>query len=93
MMGEPWRHHKRGLTMRIWITGCACGLAVLLGALPLAFAQDAPDRARLLRRPPLQIEVTPSGRLYRQCTDWHVIEHRLTGDTVVPRTRCWWALR
>ncbi len=79
--------------MRIWITGCASGLAVLLRALPLAFAQDAPDRAKLQRRSPLRIEVTPSGRLYRQCTDWHVIEHRLTGDTVVPRTRCWWALR
>jgi hypothetical protein len=79
--------------MRIWITGCACGLAVLLGASAAAFAQDAPDRARLQRRPPLRIEVTPSGRLYRQCTDWHVIEHRPSGDTVVPRTRCWWALR
>jgi hypothetical protein len=79
--------------MRIWITGSALGLAVLLGASPLAFAQDAPDRGGLQRRPPLRIEVTPSGRLYRQCTDWHVIEHRLTGDTVVPRTRCWWALR
>jgi len=79
--------------MRIWITGSALGLAVLLGASPLAFAQDAPDRARLQRRPPLRIEVTPSGRLYRQCTDWHVIEHRPSGDTVVPRTRCWWALR
>jgi hypothetical protein len=78
--------------MRIWITGCACGLAVL-GTLSLAFAQDAPDRARLQRRPPLRIEVTPSGRLYRQCTDWHVTEHRPTGDTVVPRTQCWWALR
>ena len=78
--------------MRIWITGSALGLAVLLGA-SLAFAQDAPDRAKLARRPPLRIEVTPSGRLYRQCTDWHVIEHRPTGDTVAPRTRCWWALR
>jgi hypothetical protein len=79
--------------MRIWITGCAVGLSVLLSAAPLAFAQDSADRARLQRRAPLRIEVTPSGRLYRQCSDWHVIEHRLTGDTVVPRTRCWWALR
>jgi hypothetical protein len=79
--------------MRTWITGGALGLAVLLGASPLAFAQDSADRARLQRRPPLRIEVTPSGRLYRQCTDWHFIEHRPSGDTVVPRTRCWWALR
>jgi hypothetical protein len=79
--------------MRIWITGGALGLAAFLGASPLAIAQDAPDRARLHRRAPLRIEVTSSARLYRQCTDWHVIEHRPTGDTVVPRTRCWWALR
>jgi hypothetical protein len=79
--------------MRIWMTGCALGLAVLVGGSPLAFAQDSPARGKLHRRPPLRIEVTPSARLYRQCTDWHVIEHRATGDTVVPRMRCWWALR
>jgi hypothetical protein len=79
--------------MQIWMTGCVLGLAVLLGGSPLALAQDSPDRAKLNRRAPLRIEVTPSGRLYRQCADWHVIEHRATGDTVVPRMRCWWALR
>ncbi len=79
--------------MRIWMTGYAFGLAVLLGSSPLAFAQDSPDRTRLHRRAPLRIEVTPSGRLYRQCTDWYVIEHRATGDTIVPRMRCWWAVR
>jgi hypothetical protein len=79
--------------MRIWMTGCALGLAVLSGGSPLAFAQDLPDHARLHRRAPLRVEVTPSGRLYRQCTDWHVIEHRPAGDTVVPRMRCWWALQ
>jgi len=78
--------------MRIWMTGCALGLAVLAGWSPQAFAQSSPDRAKL-RRAPLRIEVTPSARLYRQCTDWHVIEHRASGDTVVPRTRCRWALR
>jgi len=79
--------------MRIWMTGCALGLAVSLAGSPLALAQDSADRARVSRRAPLRIEVTPSARLYRQCTDWHVIEHRATGDTVVPRTRCWWALQ
>lgn len=79
--------------MRTSMRGCVLGLAVLLGGSPLAFAQNAPDRAKLYRRAPLRIEVTPSGRLYRQCTDWHVIEHRATGDTIVPRMRCWWALR
>jgi len=79
--------------MRIWMTSYALGLAALLGGSLPASAQDAPDRARLHHRAPLRIEVTPSGRLYRQCVDWHVIEHRPAGDTVVPRTRCWWALR
>jgi hypothetical protein len=58
----------------------------------LASAQDQPDRARVYRRPPLRVDVAP-GRMFRQCADWHVIEHRATGDTVVPRTRCWWAVR
>jgi len=79
--------------MWIGMTSCALGLAALLGGSLPAPAQDGPDRVRLHRRAPLRIEVTPSGRLYRQCVDWHVIERRASGDTVVPRTRCWWALR
>jgi hypothetical protein len=78
--------------MRIWLTGCVLGMAAVLAAGSLALAQDTPDRPRLHRRPPLRVDITP-GRLFRQCTDWHVIEHRATGDTVVPRTRCWWAVR
>jgi len=72
--------------------GFALGLAVLVGGSPPLGAQGSPDRAKLFRRAPLRVEITPSGRLYRQCTDWHVIEHRAPGDTVVPRTRCRWAL-
>jgi hypothetical protein len=80
--------------MRLSMTSYAVGLAVLLASVALpALAQDAPGRAKPHRRPPLRIEVTPSGQLYRQCVDWHVIEHRATGDTVVPRMRCWWAVR
>jgi len=79
--------------MRVSMTACALGLAALLSALPPALAQDTQGRANVHRRAPLRIEVSPSARLYRQCTDWHVIEHRATGDTVVPRSRCWWALR
>ena len=79
--------------MRIGMMSCALGLAALLGGSLPASAQDGLDRARLHRRAPLRIEVTPPGRLYRQCVDRHVIEHRAAGDTVVPRTRCWWALR
>jgi hypothetical protein len=67
------------------------GIAALLAGASLAAAQDPPDGRRLHRRPPLRVEVTP-GHLYRQCADWHVIEHRATGDTVVPRSRCWWAV-
>jgi hypothetical protein len=78
--------------MRISATAYAAGLAVLLAVAP-ALAQDAQGRPISHRRAPLRIEVTPSARLYRQCTDWHVIEHRATGDTVVPRSRCWWAVR
>ena len=79
--------------MRIWMTGCALGLAAVLGGATLAVAQDQADRARLHRRAPLRVDVAPAGRLYRQCTDWHVIEHRATGDTVVPRSWCRWAVR
>jgi len=75
------------------MTAYAVGLAVLLSAPAPALAQDTQGRAKLYRRTPLRVEVTPSARLYRQCIDWHVIERRATGDTVVPRARCWWALR
>jgi hypothetical protein len=80
--------------MRNSMMAYAVGLAALLALVtPPALAQDAQGRAKPHRGVPLRIEVTPSGRLYRQCTDWHVIERRPTGDTVVPRMRCWWALR
>jgi hypothetical protein len=78
--------------MRTWTVGCALVFAVMLGGPFAVLAQESPDRAKLHRRGPLRVEVTPS-RLYRQCTDWHVIEHRPTGDTVVPRIRCRWAVR
>jgi hypothetical protein len=81
------------IATRISMTVHATGLALLLAsAAPPALAQDTQTRATH-RRPPLRIEVTPPGRLYRQCTDWYVIEHRATGDTVVPRSRCVWAVR
>jgi hypothetical protein len=67
-------------------------MAVVLAASPLASAQDAPDRVRLHRRPPLRVDIVPH-RMFRQCTDWLAVEHRATGDTVVPRTQCWWAVR
>ncbi len=79
--------------MRILIAGCALTLAALLGGSSFAAAQDQADRGRLYRRAPLRVDVTPAGRLYRQCIDRPIIEHRATGDTVVPSFRCWWAVR
>jgi hypothetical protein len=78
--------------MRTWMKGCGLVLAALLGGPLAGLAQESPDRTKLHRRPPLRVEVTPS-RLYRQCTDSLVIEHRATGDTIVPRMRCRWAVR
>ena len=80
--------------MRISAMAFAMGLAMLPASVPPpVLAQDAQERAKLHRRAPLRLEVTPYARIYRQCTDWYVIEHRVTGDTIVPRMRCWWALR
>jgi hypothetical protein len=48
-------------------------------------------RVRAVARP--RIVVTPTRRFVRNCVDIYVIEHRLTGPTVVPEMRCWWAYR
>jgi hypothetical protein len=79
----------------------AIGLAAALAALgaPVsgqegsALAQDNSARPGLQRRPPLRIVITPSRPLQRQCVDWHVIEHRASGDTIVPASHCWWVSR
>jgi hypothetical protein len=82
--------------MRKWKTGCVLALAAALTAgltgPPPAAAQD---RVSIVRRPPLRVHVGAAapGRLYRQCIDRPVIEHRAAGDTVVQRSWCWWALR
>jgi hypothetical protein len=81
--------------MRTLMMGSALVLTALLGGPHAVLAQNAqnsPDRAKLHRRAPLRVEVTPS-RLYRQCTDWLVVEHRATGDTIVPRMQCRWAVQ
>jgi hypothetical protein len=86
--------------MQKWKTGFILALAAgltaelaagLIGPSPAA----AQDQAPIVRRPPLRVHVGPaaSGRLYRQCIDRPVIEHRVTGDTVVPRSWCRWALQ
>jgi hypothetical protein len=91
MMGNAARQPNWGTAMRRSMTGFAVFALATAGSSTFALAQDTP-RPRL-QRPPLRLEIEPQSRLVRECRDWHVIEHRLTGDTIVPRTRCWWALR
>jgi hypothetical protein len=86
--------------MRKWKTGCALALAAgLTAGLAAALIGPSPaaaqDQTMIVRRPPLRVHVGPAApaRLYRRCTDRPVIEHRATGDTVAPRSWCWWALR
>jgi len=71
----------------------AAALGAAAGAPAPASAQESSVRPGLHRRPPLRIEVTPSRQVQRQCVDWHVIERRASGDTVVPRSHCWWVSR
>jgi hypothetical protein len=74
----------------------AIGLAATLAALGAPSpspSQDSSARTGPHRRPPLHIEVTPSRPWQRQCVDWHVVEHRASGDTIVPRSHCWWVSR
>ena len=77
--------------MRIWIIGFAAFTFAAAGMAEPAPAQDDQARPRIQRRAPLRIEVQPSRPPVRKFADWHVIEHRYAGDTIVPRTRCWWA--
>ncbi len=76
--------------MRRSMTGFTVFALAVVGFSTFAAAQDDTPSPR---RPPLRLEIVPQPRLVRECRDWHVIEHRLTGDTIVPRTRCRWALR
>jgi hypothetical protein len=46
-------------------------------------------------RAPFRVEIYPRVHVqyYRNCVDGYVVEQRLTGPTVVPRTNCRWAKR
>jgi hypothetical protein len=81
--------------MRNVMTCIVLGLAAAAAASDGALAQtrDEPPRVRPRPRPPLQIEVAPGPRYYRQCTDWLAVEQRPSGNVIVPQTRCVWALR
>ena len=62
-----------------------------------AFAQGyvPPPGAVYVPHPLPRVEITPRLRVqyYRDCVDALVVEQRLTGPTVVPRSRCRWAKR
>jgi hypothetical protein len=84
-----------------WMTGCAVAVTAVLAGTSVTTArelqdpefpvqQPAPDRTRVHRHAPLRVYVTPAGRYYRQCIDHPVVEHRATGDTVVPWFTCRW---
>jgi hypothetical protein len=80
--------------MRKWLTGCALVGVAAMGSSSIACAQSRPERTPPHRHAaPLRVDVAPAGRLYRACIDRPVVEHRATGDTVVPWFSCRWAVR
>lgn len=68
-----------------WITPAAPAFAQGVTA-----PQTEPPAGQRPVRARTRIHVTPSQGLYRQCVDRLVVEHRPSGDTIVPDTRCWW---
>ena len=95
------RNSKTVVVAGMWI-----GLAILVAwTSETAFAgRSALDGATMpsdlsaqqqvrYRRARTRIDVYPSNRLYRQCTDWYATERRPSGDVIVPHMRCWWARR
>jgi hypothetical protein len=76
------------------VATAACAIA---SAATSAFAQGyvPPPGPVYVPRPLPRVEITPRLRVqyYRDCVDALVVEQRLTGPTVVPRSRCRWAKR
>jgi hypothetical protein len=75
------------------MTGLAVLALAVAGSVGPGEAQEDQPRPRIVRRAPLRVEIEPSRRLVRECADRLVIEQRYAGPTIVPRTRCWWAVR
>jgi hypothetical protein len=75
--------------------GVLIALAGMLVPAPAQPADRATDRGPRAKPPPHQTPLRPEGALpedyYRHCVGGYAIEHRATGDTIVPRLRCWWA--
>ena len=86
--------------MRRLILIMATAACAIASAATSAFAQGyAPAPGAVYMPPPPRplprVEITPRLRVqyYRDCVDALVVEQRLTGPTVVPRSRCRWAKR
>jgi hypothetical protein len=78
----------------------ALGVIIALAGMPVPAPAQPADRAidpapRRAKPPPRQtpprIEGAATEDTYRHCVGGYAIEHRATGDTIVPRLRCWWA--
>ena len=54
--------------------------------------EPAPSPIRAHRRP-TRITVYPTGRYYRECTDWYELQHRPSGDVIYPQMSCRWVAR
>jgi hypothetical protein len=68
------------------------GMPVLAPAQPADRAIDrAPRTKPSPRQTPPRTEGAATEDYYRHCVGGYAIEHRASGDTVVPRLRCWWA--
>jgi hypothetical protein len=85
-------------TITAALAAALVGCAALIGPAAAASAQglttptttaEPSPRVRPVRAR-TRIDVTLSRPLYRQCVDWLAVEHRPSGDTIVPQTRCWW---
>ncbi len=88
-------------TITAAVAAALAGGALLIAPAGPAVAQDSGLRSaasdvpaqRRVRTARTRVVVTPSARFVRRCVDAYVIEHRATGDTVVPNMHCWWAYR
>ena len=77
----------------------ALGLFIALAGTPVPVPAQPADRLidRVTRAKPSPrqtpaYETTPVPQdYYRHCVGGYAIEHRATGDTIVPRLRCRWA--
>jgi hypothetical protein len=67
------------------------GTPVPAPAQPADRATDPSPRTKPPRKTPPRTEGALPEDYYRHCVGGYAIEHRASGDTVVPRLRCWWA--